>query len=344
MDELYEFKNSEYRLATMQLKAIAYDIVTGISRKKPELEENKALLKELITISDKVIKLTDALGDELQKLDQLEDPIKIKDTDRLKATSDIMNIKSVMTEFPIEERSHVQLNTEGEKEKNDQTKIKLDDISISKNQHIEHSKKKEEKTQSIAPPTETNLEKGQFVIPLSAFKNNIQKDINKTSDTPEEKDSQDETSNVALVPDISIKPTSIPTMKEEKISGIQQTTKQTNEYMSITKKILQKMTKNLSKAIMVKPNQLENLRKSRKYQEQLLANQGLFGSVAETNEETKINKISKQLPDEIERQIEDLTVKANVYYNEGETEKAQELYDKIRELNEQYGQTSDENK
>ena len=33
-----------------------------------------------------------------------------------------------------------------------------------------------------------------------------------------------------------------------------------------------------------------------------------------------------------ERQIEDLTVKANIYYNEGEIDKAQELYDQIKKL------------
>ena len=102
------------------------------------------------------------------------------------------------------------------------------------------------------------------------------------------------------------------------------------------KKRLQKTTKSLSKAIMVRPNQLQNLRKSRRFQEQLLAKQGVFEKTDQAEEIIPITQGSQQLPDEIERQIEDLTVKANIYYNEGEVDKAQELYDKIRKLNEQY--------
>ena len=102
------------------------------------------------------------------------------------------------------------------------------------------------------------------------------------------------------------------------------------------KKRLQKTTKSLSKAIMVRPNQLQNLRKSRRFQEQLLAKQGVFEKADQAEEIIPITQGSQQLPDEIERQIEDLTVKANIYYNEGEVDKAQELYDKIRKLNEQY--------
>ena len=44
-------------------------------------------------------------------------------------------------------------------------------------------------------------------------------------------------------------------------------------------------------------------------------------------------EINKELPEDIERQIEDLTVKANIYSNEGETAKAEDLYNKIKELN-----------
>lgn len=88
---------------------------------------------------------------------------------------------------------------------------------------------------------------------------------------------------------------------------------------------------------MVRPNQLENLRKSRLYQEQLLISKGLFQSPTETTEPIpKPEQTPKELPDNIERQIEDLTVKANIYYNEGELDKAQELYDQIKALNKEY--------
>ena len=103
------------------------------------------------------------------------------------------------------------------------------------------------------------------------------------------------------------------------------------------KKQFQKTIKNLSKAIMVKQNQLENLRNSRTRQEQLVATKGVFNQVEKDSsniiEQNPV--VKKPLPDNVEREIEDLTVKANIYYNEGEIEKAQELYDRIKELNQQ---------
>ena len=103
------------------------------------------------------------------------------------------------------------------------------------------------------------------------------------------------------------------------------------------KKQFQKTIKNLSKAIMVKQKQLENLRNSRTRQEQLVATKGVFNQV-EKDSSNVIEQnpvVKKPLPDNVEREIEDLTVKANIYYNEGEIEKAQELYDRIKELNQQ---------
>ena len=100
-------------------------------------------------------------------------------------------------------------------------------------------------------------------------------------------------------------------------------------------KRFQKTTKEVSKAIMVRPNQLENLRKSRIHQEQILAAKGLLPEVTEQEQEEIKQQVPKELPD-VERKIEDLTVKASIYYNEGELDKAQELYDEIKELNKQY--------
>ena len=104
---------------------------------------------------------------------------------------------------------------------------------------------------------------------------------------------------------------------------------------SSIKKKFQKTTKNISKAIMVRPNQLDNLRASRPRQEQILIDKGIFSPSTETSQElnTVPKKSSKPvLPDDVERKIEDLTVKANIYYNEGEIDKAQELYDQIKKL------------
>ncbi len=237
MDDIYEFENSEYRLAAMQVKATAYDIVTGISKKKNKIEKNDKnqteLSQSLTEISNKVIELTDSLEEQLEKLDRL------------------IESKNERVEQKIESEPMIK-------------EAKINQIAIS-----EPSLKVEEQKEE-----ESRLEN----------------EINNTS--------QEE----ALPP-----------------------------------KKFQKMTKSMSKAIMVRPNQLTNLRKSRKYQEQVLADNGIFKKSFNKVEKPNLKSMGpKQLPDDIERQIEDLTVKANIYYNEGEIEQAQQLYDKIKELNQQY--------
>ena len=65
---------------------------------------------------------------------------------------------------------------------------------------------------------------------------------------------------------------------------------------------------------MVKQKQLENLRNSRTRQEQLVATKGVFNQV-EKDSSNVIEQnpvVKKPLPDNVEREIEDLTVKANM--------------------------------
>ena len=202
VDEIYEFENNRYRTASIQMKAIAYDIVIESKNKKPEEKRN--------AIVDEIINLTEKIEKQLELLDSLEEEKEIKE------------------------------------------------------------EKIEEKT-SPQPPGEKPVE---------------------------------------TTPIVANQPTS-------------------------TKKQFKKTIKNLSKAIMVKQNQLENLRNSRTRQEQLVATKGVFDQV-EKDSSNVIEQnpvVKKPLPDNVEREIEDLTVKANIYYNEGEIEKAQELYDRIKELN-----------
>ena len=87
---------------------------------------------------------------------------------------------------------------------------------------------------------------------------------------------------------------------------------------------------------MVRPNQLQNLKNSKEEQENILADLGVFPKSSKKEIKVVKQEVTPQIPDDVERKIEDLTVKANIYYNEGETEKAQELYDEIKELNKKY--------
>lgn len=403
MDDIYEFENSEYRLASMQIKAIAYDVVTGISKKKTILKkkndnEASSLAQKLATISDRIIEITDSLEEELQKLDQIEEKREIMTSETVVATED--NTSAQEKDFTDDKKEEVEVPSqkikidlseqiepkqevmeEAEKKEEQQepkTPIKNDvekgkfviPLSAFKNANSNNqesakentAKETEKQAEQQGPPIENDIEKGKFVIPLSAFKNASQEkatevDNNKESTpepAPQEPTIVEQNNQEVSLPDLNIKiadsTTNTPAEPENKEpqprEQVQETSQtpqvepsktESSKKESTVKKRFQKMTKNLSKAIMVKPSQLQNLRKSHEYQEQILANLGIFEKT-EASEEAKnpITEGPKELPDDVERQIEDLTVKANIYYNEGEVDKAQELYDKIKELNEQY--------
>lgn len=406
MDDIYEFENSEYRLASMQIKAIAYDVVTGISKKKTILKKKNdndasSLAQKLATISDRIIEITDSLEEELQKLDQIEEKRETMTSETVVTTEDntsaqekdftddkkeeqeevevpSQKIKIDLSE-QIEPKQEVMEETEKKEEQQEpKTPIKNDvekgkfviPLSAFKNANSNNqesakentTKETEEQTEQQEPPIENDIEKGKFVIPLSAFKNASQEkatevDNNKESTpepAPQEPTIVEQNNQEVSLPDLNIKiadsTTNTPAEPENKEpqprEQVQETSQtpqvepsktESTKKESTARKRFQKTTKNLSKAIMVKPSQLQNLRKSHEYQEQILANLGIFEKT-EASEEAKnpITEGPKELPDDVERQIEDLTVKANIYYNEGEVDKAQELYDKIKELNEQY--------
>lgn len=296
MDDVYEFENSEYRLASMQIKAIAYDVMTGITRKKGVLKNKDIpteVLNRLTLISDRIVELTDSLEEELQKLDQT---IENTNEKQLETTLNNMNQSTIEVKETQEE--------------------------IPKPEAIIQKEFKEEN--NITPLQQPKVEM-----------NNVQE--NEPVEEPQKIDKSITTSKSGLTENQESEISHSPEMNEveETDSPMNATTVQ-EPIKESAKKRLQKTTKSLSKAIMVRPNQLQNLRKSRRFQEQLLAKQGVFEKADQAEEIIPITQGSQQLPDEIERQIEDLTVKANIYYNEGEVDKAQELYDKIRKLNEQY--------
>lgn len=298
MDDVYEFENSEYRLASMQIKAIAYDVMTGITRKKGVLKNKDiptAVLNRLTLISDRIVELTDSLEEELQKLDQT---IENTNEKQLETTLNNMNQSTIEVKETPEELPKPEAIIQKEfKEENNITPLQQPKVEMNNVQENE-------------PVEEPQTQK-----------------IDKSITTSKSGLTENQESEISHSPEMN--------EVEETDSPMNATTVQ-EPIKESAKKRLQKTTKSLSKAIMVRPNQLQNLRKSRRFQEQLLAKQGVFEKADQAEEIIPITQGSQQLPDEIERQIEDLTVKANIYYNEGEVDKAQELYDKIRKLNEQY--------
>lgn len=298
MDDVYEFENSEYRLASMQIKAIAYDVMTGITRKKGVLKNKDIpteVLNRLTLISDRIVELTDSLEEELQKLDQT---IENTNEKQLETTLNNMNQSTIEVKETPEELPKPEAIIQKEfKEENNITPLQQPKVEMNNVQENE-------------PVEEPQTQK-----------------IDKSITTSKSGLTENQESEISHSPEMN--------EVEETDSPMNATTVQ-EPIKEFAKKRLQKTTKSLSKAIMVRPNQLQNLRKSRRFQEQLLAKQGVFEKADQAEEIIPITQGSQQLPDEIERQIEDLTVKANIYYNEGEVDKAQELYDKIRKLNEQY--------
>lgn len=281
MDDRYEFENAEYRIAAIQIKAIAYDIVMEISKRKQDLaskskEEIANLLKELNEKNDNLLALTSKLEETLEALDNLDKKSKMIDLNQsisspLPPKKEEQNVQNTVGIKPIEEKQSI-IIPEEEKEEEYDTEIESE-------QSVPVETPKEE--------IQKEPEKAVISQPVSPITSEISAPL--------------ESNNVS------------------------------------TKKQFQKTTKNMSKAIMVKPNQLANLRKSRVNQEQILIAKGIFSpsSINQTVTIESKEPIKQALPDDVERQIEDLTVKANIYYNEGEINKAQELYDQIKRLTNQ---------
>ena len=124
--------------------------------------------------------------------------------------------------------------------------------------------------------------------------------------------------------------------ENNQVEDHQEVTKQEEVELPQQPKQFIKTSKKESKAIMVRPNQLQNLKNSKEEQENILDDLGVFPKSSKKEIKVVKQEVTPQIPDDVERKIEDLTVKANIYYNEGETEKAQELYDEIKELNKKY--------
>ena len=288
MEDKYEFESAEYRIAAIELKAVAYDIVATKSKRKTELmkttkneEEKKQRLTELNNRNDNLLMLTNQLEEQLEALDSLDKEMKKRDLEEKSSkplalsNKDLEEKKAIVINAnPIEQEKEIIIPEEEPEEEFDT------EIEPEQHQPISIEKTNEEQQKNIT--TE--------ISPQTAF-----------SSSPK-----------------------IPTPVGANTQSV--------------KRKFQKTTQNISKAIMVKPNQLENLRKSRINQEQKLVEKGIFLPLMQNLQKNMIEEpqpLKKELPDDIERKIEDLTVKANIYYNEGEIDKAQELYDQIKALTNQ---------
>lgn len=352
MDDIIEFDNSEYRLASMQVKAIAYDVVTGITRKKINIKnglddtaKRDELLAKLNEINDKVVELTDDLELELEKLDDIDEELEdILRPSNVKPQQEVTQPKAAEETVVTSTNEEVTVQKpEPEPSVPEVTEKSVNTISETSSEEQSPQPEQMVKEESTETPS---AEESQEAVPQQV-----------ENETKEE-DAQPEMSNVDL-PDISQvanQPEEMPAeatetsddtkeepveQQEPKIVEVEENEPKLEENETTPKtKVFKKLVKDLSRAIMVKQTQLENLRNSRLVQEKLLAEKGLLPELGKKDKAEALKKeaekpIKKELPDDVERKIEDLTVKASIYYNEGETDKAQELYDEIKRLTEE---------
>lgn len=337
MEDIYEFENPKYRVASMQIKAIAYDIVIEITKKKMEASNSEELKNKLTNINDKLIELTESLEEQLEALDECDQELENQNVDKEFSLPE--EKKEVSKQESIEKQEEKIPESVEQKSQQEEPIITSNTVKIVP---IPSSEKKEEEKQ---PNLEEEEQKPVAVeikeqVPLAKLQEPeiTPKVIEDTSQDKKEepvKETQEEKQMINIQPALEIKADPNLTLEEETPNQDFPKVVATAETHQL--KQFKKTTKSLSKAIMVRQSQLENLRKSRIRQENLLKEKGVFTGEEEIEQAQSqvVGTEKKVLPDAVERQIEDLTVKANIYYNEGETEKAQELYNQIRELSKQ---------
>lgn len=337
MEDIYEFENPKYRVASMQIKAIAYDIVIEITKKKMEASNSEELKNKLTNINDKLIELTESLEEQLEALDECDQELENQNVDKEFSLPE--EKKEVSKQESIEKQEEKIPESVEQKSQQEEPIITSNTVKIVP---IPSSEKKEEEKQPNLEEEEQKpvaVEIKEQVPPAMPQEPEITpKVIEDTSQDKKEepvKEIQEEKQMINIQPALEIKADPNLTLEEETPNQDFPKVVATAETHQL--KQFKKTTKALSKAIMVRQSQLENLRKSRIRQENLLKEKGVFTGEEEIEQAQSqvVGTEKKVLPDAVERQIEDLTVKANIYYNEGETEKAQELYNQIRELSKQ---------
>lgn len=351
MDDIIEFDNSEYRLASMQVKAIAYDVVTGITRKKINIKnglddaaKKDELLAKLNEINDKVVELTDELELELEKLDDIDEELEdilrssnVKPQQEQKAPQEVTPAKETVV-TPTNEEVIIP-NPEPEPSILEVTEKPLITIPESSSETPQPEQKvKEESTETT--PAEEHQETVSQQVENEAKEDDPQPEISKV-DLPDISQVANQPEEISVETSKTSADTKEEPVEQQEPKIVEENEPKLEENESTPKtKVFKKMVKDLSRAIMVKQLQLENLRSSRLVQEKLLAEKGLLPELGKKDQEEAEKKeaekpLKKELPDDVERKIEDLTVKASIYYNEGEIDKAQEIYDEIKRLNEE---------
>lgn len=331
MDEAYEFKNEKYKTAIKEIKAVLFDVVameegqlamlerTAKNKGEEERKEIEELISKKSDTLNQILEATEQLNRNITKLDSNYTAVSklnnqevgtlLADIGDKKVTSTIQ--KEVNTIKKENDDILEQIET-GVKEMPESIEQPLR-ISDIKEGVTTTTEKLEQEVTELPPQTSVSQEELISEVPeLEAVNNQLEM----LSDQEE-------------------------TVKNNAGSNPLKQKREVNKF--------RKITKTATKAILVRKEQLEKLAQSKLEQKKVVELLGVFEGVAQFQQtqealeqkaqalDNRINATVQGMAEDKsidkERQIEDLMVKANVYYNAGETEKAKALYDQIGVLN-----------
>lgn len=355
MENIYEYQNNMYEQAVKNLKASLFDVIIAEEKNIEKLEPTKN------NSSEKVNE---------QLYQQLVDGKKLLSSTVSIITELISNLEKLDANHTaiskIEEKTFAPVPTETKNQE-------IIDIEIQKPFLV-----KEEQENTVAQ-VEANPEEKEVVEKIPAMVEMAEQDLPEESTESESintiNDEFQENAKVDSPIETSSEKTKViadvPTVVEVAVQKLPEKTKESEDSivekepnLEATDKSLQslsakdtpakkqfvKTTNTVTKAIIVRENQLGRLQNSQVQQEKIVKKLHALDGIEQfqktkrqledslTKDQNAIGKVVEEAlagntTIDTERQIEDLMVKANVYYNAGETQKAQELYDQISKLN-----------
>lgn len=333
MEETYEFKNKRYEAAVKELKASLFDVIvieeaklatlekTATAKVDTERKEAEEQISAKETLLNQTLAIVSQLISNIEKLDSNHTAItKIN-------TQDIAPL----------------LATIGDKKVNETITKELASVAAENKTILNDIEKEIKETPQIPENT-------AIVLP------DIREGATQTAEVAESSLKEFKTAPKIDQEELIKEAPELEAINNqlETLSAQEETIKNNAGSNPVKQQVevlkFKKTTNILTKAILVRKEQLEKLAKSRIQKRAVLDTLDVFAGV-EQFQQTQQALAEKKLALDTsfkesieagitgdrkadkERQIEDLMVKANVYYNAGETQKAQELYNQISKLN-----------
>ena len=312
MDNIYENAIKNIKSSLYDVMIIEQDNLNSLENKMlVSAEEEKEILKEKIALKKETLNNlrtnTQELEKNLEVLDNFDNEL-INNKEEIEEP-----VNNSIEDIEIKEQE----NEEPENDSIEDTEIKEQEIEEPENDSIEDTESKEqEKEEPVNEPIEDTESKEQEEKEESENDNIKDIDIPIVNNSSESQDQNTEEVN-----------------NESKYRFIKNTNNPVKAIL-VTKEQEEKLSQSLEKQeyIQVVKENLKDLKPFDSNDLEQIRNQDMI-----ENQEFQ-KELEKQIQKNIEagvdkeRQIEDLMVKANIYTNEGESDKAEIIYNKINEL------------